>query len=207
MGINVSAEKDMINTMMAFFKASDELYGVCPCCDDVFRMSEVRIFSGKKPPKDWLSDFKKRSQELEKRMREFEQEKKKISKKAIEQSASTRVGQLLEKFAHYIPQVEHNPVDMVPIFQPIDYISFDGWADNKEVSEISFIEIKTGKSRLTDIQKSIRDAVDDKRVIWKDYNLSKIVDETSLNDDDQPEYQEINLGDVIREIRKEGKKA
>lgn len=48
---------------------------------------------------------------------------------------------------------------------PIDFVGFKG-LDGEDEIEIKFIEIKSGKSRLTKNQRRIRDAVIAKRIEW-----------------------------------------
>ena len=51
---------------------------------------------------------------------------------------------------------------------PIDLITFNGLSKNNMTS-ISFIEVKTGKARLTSGQKMIKEAISDKKVKYMEY--------------------------------------
>jgi predicted Holliday junction resolvase-like endonuclease len=174
-------KQEMIDAMMAFFETGQEIYGVCPCCEEIFRVSEMQIFYGKKPPKDWLDDLRGRKKKLKEDTKSFELEKKKIIDKAIERSLSIRIGKTLEKIAPIIPQLGHHPSDVRGIYEPIDFIAFNGMFKKKDIDTISFIEIKTGASSLNRIQRRIRDAVNDGRVDWRMYNVTDIID-SSLNE-------------------------
>ncbi|MCK4445027.1 MAG: hypothetical protein KAW09_10820 [Thermoplasmata archaeon] len=169
-------KQEMIDAMMAFFETGQEIYGVCPCCEEIFRVSEMQIFYGKKPPKDWLDDLRGRKKKLEEDTKSFELEKKKIIDKAIEKSLSIRIGKTLEKIAPIIPQLGHHPSDVRGIYDPIDFIAFNGMFEKKDIDTISFMEIKTGASSLNRIQRKIRDAVNDGRVEWRMYNVTKIAE-------------------------------
>jgi predicted Holliday junction resolvase-like endonuclease len=59
--------------------------------------------------------------------------------------------------------------DCRSLFDPIDYIIFEGLNKRRSVSKILFMEIKTGKARLNDHQKEIRSLVERKRVSWDTY--------------------------------------
>jgi len=50
---------------------------------------------------------------------------------------------------------------------PIDLLVFDGICSNK-VKAINFIEIKSGGARLNANQKAVKEAVEDKRVSYKE---------------------------------------
>lgn len=60
--------------------------------------------------------------------------------------------------------------DMRFMGQPVDYIVFKGYTDGS-VDEVCFIEVKTGKSQLSPIQRSIRDAITAGRVSWQTLRL------------------------------------
>jgi predicted Holliday junction resolvase-like endonuclease len=59
--------------------------------------------------------------------------------------------------------------DCRSLFDPIDYIIFEGLSQKNSVSKILFVEIKTGKARLNNHQKEIRSLVERKRVEWDTY--------------------------------------
>ncbi|MCK4456294.1 MAG: hypothetical protein KAW39_00985 [Thermoplasmata archaeon] len=170
-------KQEMIEAMMAFFETGQEIYGVCPCCSEIFRVSEMQIFYGKEPPVDWLGRLRDREGKLEESKKLFEQDKKRIIEKAIEQSLAIRIGKTLEHIAPIIPQLGHHPSDVRALFNPIDYVAFNGMFEKKDIDNISFIEIKTGKSSLTTIQRRIRDAINDGRVEWKLYNITDLIED------------------------------
>lgn len=93
-----------------------------------------------------------------------------IRKKAIAQSRVSQLGKTLEKLAPMFPGFGHHPYDVRPIFDPVDFIVFDGYFHG-EVTDITFVEFKTGASRMSDIQKSIRRAVEKKRVRFEERRL------------------------------------
>jgi predicted Holliday junction resolvase-like endonuclease len=70
------------------------------------------------------------------------------------------------------PGFGHHPYDVRPIFDPVDFVVFDGYYQG-QVTDITFVEFKTGQSRLTKIQDSIRNTVEKKRVRFKEKRLSK----------------------------------
>lgn len=169
-------KQEMIDAMMAFFETGQEIYGVCPCCEEIFRVSEMQIFYGKKPPRDWLERLREKGSQLDEERKQFEQDRNKIVSDAIKRSLVVHIGKTLEHIAPIIPQLGHHPRDVRGIFDPVDYVAFNGMFEKKSIDSISFIEIKTGKSRLTPIERKIRDAVKDQRVEWKMYNITEIIE-------------------------------
>jgi len=93
-----------------------------------------------------------------------------IRQDAINRSYSVNLGKITEHLMPFHINFPFNPKDARFIGSPIDMIVFDGYADNKEDLLIYLLEIKTGNSKLTEIQRKVRDAVNKKNVRWLEIN-------------------------------------
>lgn len=85
-------------------------------------------------------------------------------------------GQLAEQFFPISQDCEFFPSDMRFLGDFCDYICVDGYTECKDsgadyIRDIVFIEIKTGKSRLSRHQNLIRDAVEQGRVRWETIHI------------------------------------
>jgi predicted Holliday junction resolvase-like endonuclease len=103
-----------------------------------------------------IETFRKREAELKKRRISADVE---AEKKAIE----VGFGKMIEKFIPAYKNLNLQFAECRPQFDPIDLIAFDGLL-NRDINQVSFIEVKSGNSRLSKSQKLIEDAVLDKRV-------------------------------------------
>ena len=97
---------------------------------------------------------------------------KEIRQKAIAQSRAGQLGKTLEKLVPMFPGFGHHPYDVRPIFDPVDFVVFDGYYQGS-VTDICFVEFKTGGSRINPVQASIRRAIDKGRVHFQEKRLSK----------------------------------
>jgi predicted Holliday junction resolvase-like endonuclease len=71
---------------------------------------------------------------------------------------------------------EFIPSDAKFLGSPIDYVIFSGAGsitdgEDKEI-EIVFMDIKTGKAKLTKVQRAIKKAVEERRIRWKTLELT-----------------------------------
>lgn len=94
----------------------------------------------------------------------------KEKKKSLNQSRAVIKGQIYEQFAPFNNQFPVNPSECSFLGKPIDFVCFKG-LDNREIEEIIFIDIKTGNSQLSKMQKSLKKAVDEKRVRFETINM------------------------------------
>lgn len=102
-------------------------------------------------------------------------ETKKIREDAIKKSTAVQYGQSSEQLAPLLLK-GFNPKEMHFLGQPIDYIVYEGLENlnsgiSDEITGVTFLEIKTGKSDLTKQQRRIRDAIQEGRVAFTTVNL------------------------------------
>ncbi len=105
-----------------------------------------------------------------KKNREWEKNIDKIRKDAVQKSRAVLRGHFSEQLAPYLPDFNFNPSECKFLGKPIDFIVFEG-LDEKNVKEIVFLEVKSGKSKLSGVEKSLKEAVKNKKVRWEEYRV------------------------------------
>lgn len=94
---------------------------------------------------------------------------------ATQASRRTIKGQLVEQLFPHMADCEYHPADMRFLGDFCDYIVADGYTNTKDgdgdIERIVFVEIKTGKSRLSKHQQRIKKAVEEGRVEWSTVRL------------------------------------
>lgn len=91
---------------------------------------------------------------------------------AINRSRAVIGGQFSEQLAPYLPDFPYNPNEVRFIGKPIDLIVFKGM-DEKNISEIKFVEVKSGNSKLSASEKKLKEAVEAGRVSWEEYRVDR----------------------------------
>tara|TARA_B100000212_G_scaffold341984_1_gene326991 strand:- start:18450 stop:18842 length:393 start_codon:yes stop_codon:yes gene_type:complete len=81
-------------------------------------------------------------------------------------STEVRTGHIVEKFAPFLDNFPHDPESAVFLGQPIDYLVF-------EEDSITFSEIKSGKSQLSQKQRNIRDNILNGNVFWEEIRIDE----------------------------------
>ena len=102
----------------------------------------------------------------------WEEQIPEIKKDSIERSRASLGGQFSEQLAPYLPNFKYKPTECKFLGKPVDLIVFEG-LDEKEVTEIVFVEVKSGSSELNTVQRKIRDAVKAGKVRWDEYRIPK----------------------------------
>ncbi len=104
-----------------------------------------------------------------------------IRSDAISRSRAVLGGQFTEQLAPYLPNFPFSPTECRFIGKPIDFIVFKGM-DEKKIDEVAFVEIKSGKSKLSEQEKNLKRAIENKKVTWHEYYIPSEVTKEKLDD-------------------------
>ena len=143
---------------------TSELTAQCPKCDDEFKLADALLFDGTETfPADaetvrqnLLEAFKQREETLSNRKLSADVM---AEKKAIE----VGFGKMIEKFIPAYKNLNLQFTECRALFDPIDLLVFYGLLDGN-INHVSFLEVKSGNSKLNKHQKLIANAVVEKRV-------------------------------------------
>ncbi|MBM3714106.1 MAG: hypothetical protein FJW56_11860 [Actinobacteria bacterium] len=144
-------------------------YAECPCCDKPIKLKDAGLF--------YLDDFTKEAtalyeeylNALKERRDELKNKKIKMSQKSEIISKSVNIGFILERLAPSLKAFKFHKNDCRSLFDPIDYVIFEGLQEKGKVSKIIFTDIKTGNARLNSHQKQIKNLVNKKKLSFDIY--------------------------------------
>ncbi len=89
---------------------------------------------------------------------------------AIMKSRAVLGGHFTENLAPYLPNFPYLPTECRFVGKPIDFIAFKGM-DDKKIDEVVFVEVKSGKAKLSTQEKNLKEAIEKKRVKFKEYRI------------------------------------
>jgi hypothetical protein len=87
---------------------------------------------------------------------------------AVRRSRAVLGGLLSEQLAPYLPGFPFDPTELRFVGKPVDFVAFVG-ASAGRIEEVAFVEVKSGSSTLSKVERSLRDAVLAGRVRWVEY--------------------------------------
>jgi len=145
--------------------------------------------------KEWQVKY---IQDIEELKSLFKNSEKIIRAKSVSSSRRSLVGKFIERFIPFLRNTPYQPSDMHFLGQPIDYIVFQGLHEDK-IERVIFVEVKTGNSKLTKREKSLKDAIERRRVSWKQINVDT---KTENLPDKQIENEGTSIKDLYEKIDK-----
>ena len=104
------------------------------------------------------------------KQKEWEKALPDLRKEAIMKSRAVLGGQFSEQLAPFLPNFKYLPTECRFVGKPTDIVVFKGM-DEKKIDEVIFVEIKSGKAKLSQQEKNLKEAIDKKRVRFEEYRI------------------------------------
>lgn len=125
----------------------------------LFILSIIAFFAGKALGKRYMFEVMQKVIEEER-------------KDAIKKSRSVLTGQFSEQIAPFLPNFPVNASECRFIGKPVDFIAFKG-LDEKNIEEVIFIEVKSGNSKMNQTERSLKTAIEEKKVRFLEYRVKQ----------------------------------
>ena len=158
------SHQDLINFLQQNgFKAN------CPTCGEGIKLKDASLFSVDNFNTQAKQLLNEKKEELKIQRAAISKKKSSTQQRVETTTNSVNMGFILERLA---PVLEHFPFDKNDcrsLFDPIDYVIFEGLQKTGKVQKIFFVDIKSGKAKLKANQKAIKQMIEQKKVEFKNY--------------------------------------
>jgi predicted Holliday junction resolvase-like endonuclease len=155
----------MIDDIVRFFAIQRNIFGVCPCCGELFRLSDCSVYLRTKPTKDWMDILESEDNRLnlkEEKLDEIEEalrDKARVAGRRTARRAITRIDPI------FAPR-RLNADEAKVLFHPVDYVVFRGMKDPGTVREIVLLDRKAEGRTRRRMQRSIEKVVEAGKYDW-----------------------------------------
>jgi predicted Holliday junction resolvase-like endonuclease len=158
------SHQDLINFLQQNgFKAN------CTTCGDSFMLKDAKLFSVDNFNTEAKKLLNEKKEELKDRKEVISKKKSSTQKRVETTTGSVNMGFILERLAPVLAQFPFDKNDCRSLFDPIDYVIFEGLQKTGKVQKIFFVDIKSCKSKLKANQKAIKQIIEQKKVEFKKY--------------------------------------
>ena len=104
---------------------------------------------------------------------------------AAQRSRAVTVGKMTEHILPFWPEFAFDPGDCRFLGSPVDFVAFDGLCgEDGIITEVVFVEVKTGRSTLSTRERRVRDAIQAGRVRWMELRPAVEAGRADANDSD-----------------------
>ena len=141
----------------------------CANCGESFSLKDSPLVAPDEFTPEAKALLKEKKEFLKERKLEISQRTATTTQRLETTTQSVNIGFILERLAPVLKEFRFDKNDCRSLFDPIDYVIFDGLNKTGEVQKIFFIDIKTGEARLKKNQKAVKQKVQDKLIEFKHY--------------------------------------
>ncbi|MEI7580025.1 MAG: Holliday junction resolvase-like protein [bacterium] len=141
----------------------------CAQCGSAFFIKDAPLFPIDEFTPEAKELFTELKVALKERKAELKQRTLKTKQKVETTTKSVNIGFILERLAPVLESFPFERNDCRSLFDPIDYVIFEGLHNTGKVQKIFFVDIKSGAAKLKKNQKAIKEAIEQKRVDFKLY--------------------------------------
>lgn len=164
MPIKKSSHHEIIQTLK-----SGNFFIECPNNKEDVSLKKAPLFDNDNFPDEALEIYEAHLEEVRITKERLKKMKQTGATKSEIGALSINIGFILERLAPTMTAFRFNHNDCRSLFDPIDYVIFEGLANKGRVDKIFFVDIKTGNARLTKRQKEIKSVINDKKVNFKKF--------------------------------------
>lgn len=156
---------DMFNQMKI-------IHCMCPKCESIMRVSDLKLRSKEKTEKTWLDDYNTEEKNLDSQEEKFAEEEKSIRELAVQQGR-LQVPKLVNKSLNKnFSKLKYDPYDVKAILHPIDFVAFNGM-NKGQVENVTLLSNKSANPFMQSLHSAIAEAVKNKSYDWKVMRVSQ----------------------------------
>lgn len=150
-----------LQSMIAELQRNKRFMGTCPNCDKDFRLADATLFAlDEQPPHTALEAIQAMREQIRERKSDLVRARERMTARAERTAQAINLGKIIEKIVPSFSSFSYSAGDCRALFEPIDYLIFSGLASRGRVDALFFVDVKSGKARLTGMQKAIKGKVE-----------------------------------------------
>jgi predicted Holliday junction resolvase-like endonuclease len=150
---------------------------VCPCCNKLVRVSELKLKAKGKAPRTWLDDYDKTISAITEKEETFGEQEEKLREVARAKGRLQAEKVINKAMCKTLRALKLDPFDVKPILSPIDFVVFNGMNKAEAISDILLLSRKHNCPSLDPIHKQIGTAVIKQKYDWQ---VARIDDDGSI---------------------------
>lgn len=160
----------MRKEILEFYSSLRQIFGVCPECEDIFRLSDCKLYQKdrKKPTVDWKEKIDAdifRLQNLEDKL----MEKIELAKEAARQAGRKEADKQVRKIDKIFSPLKLNPNDAKVIFHPVDFVVFNGMHNtfsDTGIKNLLLLDHGNKQGEYATVQKSVITTIEKQNYEW-----------------------------------------
>ena len=125
----------MNSELIKFFSVQRQIFGVCSCCGDIFRLSDAKLYLKEKPQPDWMDKLQKSEERLDAHEEKINAEEAATREVAREKGRKAAMVSTKKIDTIFTPN-NYNADDAKVMFHPVDFLIFNGMKEKNSIDNL-----------------------------------------------------------------------
>lgn len=157
----------MNRELIRIFEVQRRVFGVTPCCDEFFRLSDLRVFLRRPPPKSWLDRLIDAQCRMHDRRTAVEAQTRNLRAEGCD-TGRRRAQRLIRKIDPVFAPRRLSADDAKPLCHPVDFLVFKGMTGpDKSITRLVLLDRTPQSRRREQLQRSIARTIRRGDVTWR----------------------------------------
>jgi predicted Holliday junction resolvase-like endonuclease len=169
-----------MTAFLTWFEETKKIYGFCPCCGEMFHLSDVTIFTKTPPPQTPFDRIADQQTRLQRQIERFDEKEEEIREKA-KATGQRKARRHLKKLSPYFFGATVDLKEVKLLFDPVEYVVFKGLS-KANCSSVEFVDHQPDTKERELIQTSLDAAIHAGNIEWQTFRVEtsgRIVPETT----------------------------
>lgn len=149
------------------FSTMRSVFGICPCCGNIFRLSDCRVFLQGIPKKDWKDKLETQDLAINKLELAIDENERGMRTKAAAKGRRD-AQRAINKLDPIFSPLRLHADDAKVLFHPVDYVVFNGMnsSELRIAKSIVLLDREKKEPGRRQLQKSIEEVIDRGNYEW-----------------------------------------
>ena len=165
-----------MSELLDTFQAFRTIYCVCPCCNNLMRLSDIKLEYEGEAPLTWLDKYEECCHNQDRAEEKFDEIEEKLREKSVEKGRKEAEEAFNKAICPSLRACRLDPFDIKPILNPVDFVAFKGMNKNGNVSDIIFLSNSYNNAMLNKARLQVKNAIQNKKYDWQVARISEIGD-------------------------------
>ncbi len=157
--------------LLSIFQDMKSIYGFCPCCGDLFRLSEATLFTKTPPARTPFDECDDELAKLDSAVERFQEREAKI-RQAQRLAGRRQARKRLKRIAPFVMAKKIDPHDVKLLFDPVEYIAFPGLTNDRPRA-VAFVDRPASSRRQEVIHTSLERAIRIGNMEWRTLRIDE----------------------------------
>ena len=162
----------MNSELIKFFSVQRQIFGVCSCCGNIFRLSDAKVYLKEKPKPDWMDKIQKSEERLdtqEEKINDEEAATREVAREKVRKAAMTST----KKIDTIFSPNNYNADDAKVMFHPVDFLIFNGMKEKNSIDNLVLFDREVRDAAQKALQKSLAKTVEKENYEWITMQVSE----------------------------------